>query len=105
MEFVNLTPHTINIHNESDELVLTVPPSGKVARVAAPRRQFAQIDGVGIYTVAYGEIEGLPAPQEGVRYITSGLVRTRADRSDVFSPGPLLRDEDGRPMGCIGLNG
>jgi len=26
-----------------------------------------------------------------------------AAREDVFSPGELLRGEDGQPIGCIGL--
>ena len=36
-------------------------------------------------------------------FIVSGMVAAMVERDDVMSPGPLLRDEEGRPIGCKGL--
>jgi hypothetical protein len=53
-----------------------------------------------------GGIIGLPEPAEGVGFIVSRLVRETADRDgriDLFSPGELIRNVDGQPIGCKGL--
>ena len=78
-KFVNLTPHTLNVHtNEAGEIEL--------------------------YSAEYGNIAGLPEPSPNTVYITSGLVNAAvSDRSDVVSPGDHVRDENGRPVGCIGF--
>jgi len=54
-------------------------------------------------TTNYGEVTGLPPTKEGTVYIVSGLVAQQAPRDDVFSPGPLVRDNQGRVVGCTGL--
>ena len=103
MEFLNLTPHKLNIHNER-VLRFSIEPSGDVARVAVEYKLKGYIDGVPIYEAEYGDVEGLPDPQRGVLYIVSSLVKAAVpDREDVLSPGELIRDEDGRPIGCRGL--
>lgn len=97
--WVNLTPHPINIVDGP-----TIPPSGEAARVTVTREQVDAIDGIPIYSSTYGEVEGLPAPAAGVRYIVSGLVRSAVpNRADVYSPGELVRDDAGRVVGCRGL--
>ena len=106
MKIVNLTPHGLNIETcrGSGRGVMTVPPSGDVARVASrtvatPRR----ICGVVVYETVLGEVEGLPGPRDGVVYVVSGMVAAAGPRPDVFSPGDLLRDAFGSPVGCRGL--
>ncbi len=114
--FVNLTPHALNIHHPCG--VLSLPPSGEVARVATVEVDAAPVatvepwlDGsrggstVVIPTVmtTYGEVTGLPDPVKGVTLIVSGMVASASPRGDVMSPGPLVRDEGGRPIGCRGL--
>tara|TARA_R110000772_G_scaffold64176_6_gene143508 strand:- start:1298 stop:1621 length:324 start_codon:yes stop_codon:yes gene_type:complete len=72
----NLTPHDLVVNDH------WIPASGEVARVT---QGFSEIiDGVCQQT--FGEIEGLPDPQEGVRFIVSGLVFAATDRPDVFAP-------------------
>ena len=103
---VNLTPHEIKLFNERKELVKSLPPTGQVARVAVTREKVGEIEGIPVFRAQYGEIEGLPEPRDGVYYVVSGLVATaaaRAGREDVLSPGELLRDDQGRPIGSIGL--
>lgn len=77
--FINLTPHTINLNNGT-----SFPASGTVARVSS---SFSQFDENGICTVNYGEITGLPEPQEGVYYIVSAMILDAVkNRKDVVAP-------------------
>ena len=99
--FVNLTPHALNIH--TGEGVITLAPSGEVARVATIETPGLPVGGVPTVVTTYGEVTGLPTPTEGVTYIVSGMVASASPRGDVMSPGPLVRDEGGRPCGCRGL--
>jgi hypothetical protein len=112
MKLINLTPHAITLH--VDERDITVPPSGVIARVASTpgKPGVIEVDGVvipvnGIPT--FGEVENLPAPEDGIGFIVSGLVASRASRADVFSPatGPndgAIRDEAGRIVAVTRLN-
>jgi hypothetical protein len=102
--FVNLTPHTITLCSDGGQPLLSIEPSGDVARVTAARTVIGAVEGGTVSRVEFGPVEGLPDPQEGTIFIVSLLVLNRcAGRDDVFSPGELLRDEAGRPIGCIGL--
>jgi len=99
--FVNLTPHSLAIHTPTG--VVTLAPSGEVARVATVNTEAAPVGGIPTCTTTTGEVTGLPDPQEGVFLVVSGMVASAAPRPDVFSPGDLVRDESGRPIGCKGL--
>jgi len=108
IKFVNLTPHQINIVNEKGEIILSIPPSGKVARVTARPVKVGEISGIPINKVEYGDIEGLPEPQKGVIYIVSILVLQALkskgiQRNDVLAPDTnpysVVRDEQGRIIG------
>ena len=104
----NLTPHTLHLYDENGiEVVLSIPPSGMVAREGTKREYVGEIDGVPVFRTEYGSVVGLPAPCPGVVYVVSGKTRSHADvcnRSDVYQPGELLRDEAGRTIGAIGLS-
>jgi hypothetical protein len=115
MQMINLTPHALNI-KKADGQVLTIEPSGNVARVnnkmildgwlwaQGPDRPQ---DGIEIFYSEYGDIDGLPPQKEGTIYIVSGMVLAAVNgtitRPDVFAPGRLIRDEEGRVIGCQGL--
>jgi hypothetical protein len=103
MQYVNLTPHVLNVHRP-DGSVMDVAPSGQIARVAS-RSVLVEIDDDGVehFAVEYGEVTGLPAPQPGVLLVVSGMVAAAAPRSDVRSPGDLVRGPDGQPAGCRGV--
>lgn len=102
MTFINLTPHTINIVTDGE--TINVPPSGDVARVATNYRVVDNINDVPIYECFYGDLTGLPEANGVDRYIVSGMIKTAVPhRTDVFSPGELVRDENGKPVGCRGL--
>lgn len=97
--FLNLTPHPITIVNGP-----TVPPSGQLARCSSASVPAGEHGGVALSRVTFGAVEGLPDPEPGVLYIVSALVRSAVpNRSDVASPGDLIRDEKGTVVGCKGL--
>ena len=105
MKWMNLTPHAINVVEEDGSPVATFPKSGIVAR----RKQFlnfvANIGGVDTYASTFGEVEGLPPQHAGTGLIVSGIVRAaRPERGDLYQPGRLIRDEEGNPIGCVGLS-
>ncbi len=105
MKMINLTPHSITfITNEGN---VVIEPSGSVARVSATTAQSGTVECDGITvpvtTTVYGEIEGLPEPQDDTIYLVSSLVASRTDRQDVFIPAESVRDEQGRIIGCKSL--
>ncbi len=100
MNFINLTPHRINETTTGKSF----DPSGDVARVACNMTENGSIEDIPVFVAVYGEVEGLPSPVENTTYIVSGLVQSAVkDRSDVVSPGELVRDEAGKPIGCRGF--
>ena len=51
---------------------------------------------------SYGKVSNLPEPKDGVLYIVSAAVRTALpERNDLASPAHLVRDEEGRIIGCL----
>ena len=107
-KLLNLTPHAIHIFSADGKTELvTVPPSGVVARVAVTRQEIGTINGVPVFVSAYGEVEGLPQQDtslDKIDIIVSAMVRQAVPyRHDVYSPGELIRDEKGQPIGCKGL--
>ncbi len=77
-KFINLTPHAIVLNNGAE-----IPASGDVARVSV---DFTEFDADSICRQEYGEVVGLPAPQEGVCYIVSALVLAATNRRDIVAP-------------------
>ena len=106
MKIVNLTPHALSIYGEGEQ-VLNVPPSGNVARLAVTRQHLNPVivDGVKlpVSRPTLGAIEGLPEPAANTIFVVSALVAEAAKRPDVMSPGELIRDASGRPIGARGL--
>lgn len=101
MKLVNLTPHPVRLCG------LDIQPSGQVARVSTTEVVVDNIDvdgtNVPILSVEFGEVVGLPEPEDGTIFIVSALVAQAARRSDVMSPGRLVRDPEGRVIGADGL--
>ncbi len=105
--FVNLTSHTITIYdiiNHRERPVLVLHPSGIEARVQMGYKLRRYISPVPVYSFEAGETVGLPDPKPGVYYIVSSLVQAAVpDRDDLLAPGELIKDQDGHPIGCLGL--
>ena len=59
---------------------------------------------VDIMEKSFSEIEGLPEPKENTYYIVSALVAGAAkNRNDLLIPNDIIRDEEGRIIGCKNL--
>jgi hypothetical protein len=100
MQYINLTPHAINLNSGE-----SFPPSGQVARVQAG---YSEFDEQGICSATFGEVQGLPEPQEGVLFIVSGLVAgaVKGVREDVVAPAtghPLAVREGGQIVSVPGF--
>lgn len=103
VRFINLTPHQLNILTPDGERVF--PASGLVARVVTAQHPGPVVGGIPTVLTCMGDVHGLPDPEPGVVFIVSGMVAALVShRSDVFSPGPLVRDERGQPIGAAGLS-
>lgn len=101
---VNLTPHTMNLYNADKELIVSIPPESVAARCSVTRDKLGEVDGVPVYVTRYGDVTGLPDGNGKDTYIVSLLVSQAVPgRLDVLSPGELLRNEQGQPIGCVGL--
>ncbi len=103
MKIVNLTPHTLNIKGSQGDVA--IPPSGLIARVSVTAVHVDMLEGgILLFENKKGEVQGLPPPEEGNLYVVSALVREAVPgRQDVASPGELVRDAQGQPVGCRGL--
>lgn len=77
MRLRNFTPHAI-VLNSGESF-----PSEGLARVA---NTFTQFDEDGVCRVEYGDVEGLPEPEDGVLLIVSAMVLAASDRSDLVAP-------------------
>lgn len=112
---VNLTPHPITVFPpDTPELypadggpvpLAILVPSGVTARLSSVELEppetvsVAGVD-VPVARVAYGPLEGLPGPREGVRYVVSALTAVTSGRPDLVVPHDLVRNERGTVVGC-----
>jgi hypothetical protein len=108
MEIINLTPHDFSLCNEAGDVVRVIQPTKPAARVSSASQAIGSIDGIPVTETAFGAVEGLPDPREGVCYIVSLLVQQRVPhRSDVYRPdtGPssVVRDAAGQIVGVKAL--
>ena len=100
----NLTPHDVRIVKEHGDQVY--PPHGQIARVEVSAERIGTKDGIPIFRTIYGDVTGLPAPEAGTEYIVSQVVANACpERTDLLYPYGLIRDEQGRVVGCEGLTG
>lgn len=109
MKIINLTPHALNLMPEGpDGPVVTIPPSGQVARCTVDRVQVDTVtmDGIAIPVnrTQFGAVMGLPDPQPDTIYIVSAVVAQAVpERQDVFIVDDAVRDEQGRIVGARAL--
>lgn len=89
-KFVNCTQHPLKYKNDKGE-VITLEPSGNVARLEETEEQVTEYLGVPMVAKKYSEIMDLPAPEEGTMYVVSGLIKQQNDisqnpRTDLIVP-------------------
>lgn len=104
MTIVNLTPHSINFLDESNNPILTVEPSGVVARAKQTRTLCGTIAGIPVNQCAYGTVQGLPEPAKETIYVVSAITAQACpERADVYIVDDSVRNEDGRIIGVRAL--
>ncbi len=120
VRLVNLTPHAISILDGESKITYIIEASGRVARLVEQRQDagiliIAEREGeeeqknvpsIPFSTVGYGEVEGLPEPEEGTLYIVSlplaQALRT-SGRRDILVVGTAVR-RGGEIIGALGLS-
>ena len=104
MEFINLTPHDLNLINEAGEPVL-VKASGVLARCKVTTEKVGTVNGIKVNVSHFGDIEGLPAPEEGKIFIVSAMILTALNgtRPDVLGVSEYIRDGEGKIVGAKAL--
>lgn len=104
MRIVNCTPHQVVVHNSDGDKVV-FEPSGIVPRVSMSRTLLYKLEGVEIFATRYGDAVDMPKVVPGTSYIVSNMTAAAcSDRRDLLTPGDPIRDEEGRIIGCLGLN-
>lgn len=129
MNLVNLTPHAVMLYPAEAcitfpgggiELIdpgnttpaMVIAPSGVVARATQheERRDPITADGLSIpiCRMVYGAPVDLPEPKDGVGYIVSAITANAAKAAgrptdDLFITAGMIRDEQGRIIGCTGF--
>jgi hypothetical protein len=105
VKFINLTPHTIYLNDGRK-----FEPSGQIARVSNQFKEVDLVDDVIIYEVTYGDIEGLPEPEEGKLFIVSAMVLEagrKIGRNDLVAPATghpeAIRNEQGQIVSVPGF--
>ena len=118
--FVNMTPHSINLVDSEHTALTTIEPSGQTLRVPRPKNEMVSELTVGTATVtvnrkvfaglsavvvdADGNETALSEPVEGTYYIVSRIAcEAMPERSDLLMVDGTVRDENGRIIGCTGF--
>lgn len=108
MKFINLTPHVLNVVDDTGNTILSVAPSGTVARVTTQQTVAFRLGDIDVVRTVFGDVDGLPSPQDDVVYVVSTLVlqALKANgvvRNDVVapdtSPNSVVRNADGQIVG------
>lgn len=100
MTFVNTTPHPVHVLDQDGKIVLTVPPATQPLRLGEVTEPIGQVDGVQIVRKTLGGAAQLPPPKAGVYYVVSLPVAQAVRRADFVVPDDLVRDDQGRVVGC-----
>jgi len=109
LNIINLTPHALNLMPAGPTgPVVTIPPSGLVARCAVDRVQVdtVTVDGISVPVnqTRFGSVSDLPDPQPDTIFVVSALVAQAVpERQDVYIVDDAVRDDQGRIIGARAL--
>jgi hypothetical protein len=105
VNFVNLCPHDINIYTNNGQLIMQLTRNFNAPRLVERRIIYGEVAGIRINRVelSLGNID-LPPHIPGTYYIVSRIFAEYARRSDFLIPDELIRDEQGRIIGCTSFS-
>lgn len=103
MNFINMTPHPINILDEDNQVIVSLPKGETIPRLSQSTEIVDEVNGVSITETSFGKTQDLPEPN-GDLYVVSRLVlAANPDRDDLVVPNQLVRDDNGSIIGCRSL--
>ena len=99
----NYCPHSINILK--NDIVIEYPSLG-IARCVSSSKYLKTIDGINIYKMSYGEVIGLPKPEENTVYIVSKIVAEamKETRNDLLIVNETVKDQNNVILYCKSLS-
>jgi len=114
---VNLTPHAIHLYITpagafANPCVIKSDGIARATEIVEPLEALhwcvfgdcGMHDNVQLVRKRFGSVEGLPDPMPSVAYIVSQVVADACpDRDDLLVPHDMVRDEQGRIIGCRGF--
>ena len=99
IEIINLTPHSVRVVSEEGKTIAEFPSQG-VLRLSEHREKITEIQGIPVFYKEYGTTE-LPEKRQDTYYIVSlPVAQAFPDRDDFIVPDNLVRDNQGRVIGC-----
>jgi len=109
VKIVNCTPHPIKILKVG--IQIEFPPEEISARCIQSTKVVETVEDINsgilfsLTATTYGEVIGLPDPEEGTHYIVSKIVAERCKkRKDLLIPNGVQVDSKGNVTGCISLS-
>lgn len=108
-KIINCTPHTINIMDNDNNIILSIPASGTLIRVSQTTTDAGSINVNGVEIPVtdntYGDIVGLPPQQDDTILIVSAkVIDACKTRTDLALVNQAVRDDKGRIIGCRSLS-
>jgi len=105
MKIENLTPHTVRILDEDEEVIKEIEPSGQVARVEKKTLHVGDLNGeIPVTKSVFGQVENMPEGDHETLFVVSRVVANALPRRhDLLVPSQLVRDENGQVKGAKSL--
>ena len=100
----NLTPHMVNVWDKNGQC-WDIEPDGMVARCSQFEETVGELGTIKVTRQRFGEVIDLPPARVGTWLIVSRIVASALpERQDLLIPGPPVRDDNGKVIGCRGLS-
>ena len=104
MKIINRTPHPVSLCDADGNILRVIESDGQPIRLAAKTVPAGDWGGVPLSRTEFGEPVGMPEPEEGTLYIVSQLVKSAfPGRKDLMVPAEVVRDAEGKILGCQSL--
>lgn len=101
----NCTPHALTVHLANGE-IRNFSKCKKPLRVSSKSHQVGELEGIPLFEIEMGAPENIPPVEEGVFWVVSAVAASHENlkhRQDLLCAGDLIRNEEGRVIGCQGL--
>ena len=100
MNFINCTPHPIQLLDSDNNLMISLPKGEVIPRLSQSTKQVDVVNGISITETQFGETQDLPESQDGVLLL---VLSANPNRTDLVVPNELVRDGSGNIIGCKSL--